>query len=102
MPHIRISDHWNAVAPGGGTDPATVIDIPFPVERSLHGDCQHGDRQHLRDHHHGERGGAGVQSRTLSGRSLRSASYRSLDGGTDGFAATTPNTLFEVQGIFIP
>ena len=28
---IRISDHFNAVAPGGGTDPATVIDIPFPV-----------------------------------------------------------------------
>ena len=31
MPQIRITDHFNAVAPGGGTDPATVIDIPFPV-----------------------------------------------------------------------
>ena len=28
---IRITDHFNAVAPGGGTDAATVIDIPFPV-----------------------------------------------------------------------
>ena len=25
-----------------------------------------------------------------------------FDGGTDGVVATTPNTLFEVQGIFIP
>jgi hypothetical protein len=24
------------------------------------------------------------------------------DGGTDGVVATTPNTLFGVQGIFIP
>jgi hypothetical protein len=24
------------------------------------------------------------------------------DGGVDGLVATTPNTLFEVQGIFIP
>jgi hypothetical protein len=25
-----------------------------------------------------------------------------FDGGTDGVVATSPNTLFEVQGIFIP
>ena len=25
-----------------------------------------------------------------------------FDGGTDGVAATDPNTLFSVQGIFIP
>ena len=35
---IRISDHFNAVAPGGGTDPATVIDIPFPVVTTVRGD----------------------------------------------------------------
>ena len=27
----RVTDHFNAVAAGGGTDPATVTDIPFPV-----------------------------------------------------------------------
>ena len=56
---IRISDHFNAVAPGGGTDPATVIDIPFPVVTPCTATAQHGDRQYLCDHHHGERGGAG-------------------------------------------
>ena len=25
-----------------------------------------------------------------------------FDGGTDGLAATTPNTLFAVQGVFVP
>ena len=28
---IRISDHWNGVGALGGADPATVIDLPFPV-----------------------------------------------------------------------
>ena len=28
---IRITDHFNAVAAGGGTDPATVVDIPYPI-----------------------------------------------------------------------
>ena len=34
---IRISDHWNAVAAGGGPDPATVVDIPFPVATACAG-----------------------------------------------------------------
>jgi len=25
-----------------------------------------------------------------------------IDGGTDGLVGTTPNTLFAIQGIFIP
>ena len=28
---IRITDHFNAVVAGGGTDPATVVDIPYPI-----------------------------------------------------------------------
>ena len=27
----RLTDKWNDTSPGGGTDPATVVDIPFPV-----------------------------------------------------------------------
>jgi hypothetical protein len=27
---------------------------------------------------------------------------RLLDGGADGLAATADNTLFEVQGVFVP
>ena len=31
---IRITDHFNGIAAGGGADPATVVDIPFPVNAS--------------------------------------------------------------------
>ena len=100
---IRITDHWNAVAPGGGPDAATVIDIPFPVNTPCTATAQHGNRQHVRGHHHGERGGAGrPQSRTPSGRSSRSASCRSSTVAPTASWPPRPNTLFEVQGIFIP
>ena len=48
---IRITDHFNAVVAGGGTDPATVVDIPYPIERNLCSDGQHGHRwDMLREH----------------------------------------------------
>ena len=56
---IRISDHFNAVAPGGGTDPATVIDIPFPVVTPCIATASTAVGSTCCDHHHGERGGAG-------------------------------------------
>ena len=98
---IRISDHFNAVAPGGGTDAATVIDIPFPVvtgctataSTSIGSTCAIVTTANsvvpgaVKD---GKRGIVGI------------GQIQVFDGGTDGVAATDPNTLFEVQGIFIP
>lgn len=98
---IRITDHDNAVTAGGGTDAATVIDLPMPVtavcsntaDTSIGAFC------------------------TLSGNAVQPAipdccegkrmvvevtQFRVDDGGADGVMATTPNSVFLRQGIFIP
>src|SRR5687767_3117994 len=98
---IRITDHFNAVAPGGGTDPATVVDIPFPVNApcvasastAIGGTCA-----------------VNTSANTVVPGAVKDTKraiveigqLQILDGGPDGVVATTPNTLFEVQGIFIP
>ena len=98
---IRITDHFNAVAPGGGTDPATVVDIPFPVNApctattstTIGGTCA-----------------VNTSANTVVPGAVKDTKraivevgqLQILDGGPDGVVATTPNTLFEVQGIFIP
>ena len=41
----RVTDHFNAVAAGGGTDPATVTDIPFPVSAFCLEHRRHVDRR---------------------------------------------------------
>jgi hypothetical protein len=98
---IRISDHWNAIAPGGGPDAATVIDIPFPVgatcaataDTAIGGTCT-----------------ANTSANTVVPGSVKTGKRAIVeigqititDGGPDGLNGTTPNTLFGVQGIFIP
>ncbi|HZO60069.1 MAG TPA: hypothetical protein VFB51_10290, partial [Solirubrobacterales bacterium] len=98
---IRISDHWNAVAAGGGPDPATVVDIPFPVNTTC----------------------ANTASNTIGGLCTANTTANATvpgavkdtkravievgqivinDGGPDGNPATAPNTTFARQGIFIP
>ena len=98
---IRISDHWNAVAPGGGPDAATVIDIPFPVPAACANTASTAE------------GGlctANTSANTVVPGSVKTGKRAIVevgqititDGGPDGLNGTTPNTLFEVQGIFIP
>ena len=98
---IRISDHFNAVAPGGGTDPATVIDIPFPVitgcvataSTAIGSTCAITTTAN-----------AVVPGSVKDGKRaiVEIGQLQVFDGGPDGVAATDPNTLFSVQGIFIP
>jgi len=98
---IRITDHFNAVAPGGGTDPATVIDVPFPVNASctatgstaIGGTCAVTTTAN-----------AVVPAAVKDGKRaiVETAQIQVFDGGSDGVMGTAPNTLFEVQGIFIP
>jgi hypothetical protein len=98
---IRISDHWNAVAPGGGPDPATVIDIPFPVAASCANTASTAE--------------GGLCTVATSANVVVPGSVKDTkravieigvititDGGADGLNGTAPNTLFETQGIFIP
>jgi hypothetical protein len=98
---IRISDHFNAVAPGGGTDPATVIDIPFPVvtgctataSTAVGGLCA------ITTTANAVVPGAVKDTKRAI---VEVGQIQIFDGGADGVAASDPNTLFEVQGIFIP
>jgi hypothetical protein len=98
---IRISDHWNAVAAGGGPDPATVIDIPFPVTAScvatatntIGGTCSANTSAN-----------AVVPGSVLDGKRavVEIGQIQINDGGASGTAGAADATLFAVQGIFIP
>jgi hypothetical protein len=95
---IRISDHYNGA---GLTDAATVVDIPFPVNgtcantasTSVGGTCTVNTTANavvvgsVKDTQHGV---------------IEVSQLQIFDGGADGNVATADNTLFEVQGIFIP
>ena len=98
---IRISDHFNAVAPGGGTDPATVIDIPFPVVTGCTATASTavGSTCAITTTANAVVPGAVKDTKRAI---IEISQLQITDGGTDGVVATTPNTLFEVQGIFIP
>jgi len=99
---IRISDHWNAVAAGGGPDAATVIDIPFPVNTPA---CAATSSTAI-----GSTCSVTTAANTVVPGSVKDGKRAVVgigqlqvsDGGTDGLVGTPGNTLFETQGIFIP
>jgi hypothetical protein len=105
---IRITDHWNAVAPGGGPDAATVIDIPFPVNApcTATGSTAIGSTCAVTTTANAVVGGPGPWAdptvKDTKRANIEISQLQIFDGGTDGVVATSPNTLFEVQGIFIP
>ena len=98
---IRITDHWNAVGPGGGTDAATMTDSPFPVTVSCTGTAGTGVGSTCSL---STTANAVVPTVVKDGKRaiVEVSQLQSFDGGPDGQAATSPNTLFGVQGIFIP
>jgi len=97
---IRISDHYNGP---GLNEAATVIDIPFPVTTTCANTA-------------GDATIGGLCQVNTSANAVVPGSVKDLqrgvveiqpiqinDGGTDGQVNTTAdNTLFAVQGIFIP
>jgi hypothetical protein len=100
---IRITDHWNAVAPGGGPDAATVQDIPFPVNATctatpstaVGGTCA------VTTSANGVVPGVPVKDGKRANVEINQLQI--TDGGPDGVIGTpTGNTLAFVQGIFIP
>jgi len=98
---IRITDHFNAVAAGGGTDPATVVDIPFPVNTSC---TQTANTAIGSQCNVNTSANAVVPGAVKDGKRaiVEIGQIQVRDGGVDGLVATEPNTLFAVQGIFIP
>jgi len=100
---IRITDHFNGPVGGtGGTDPATVQDLPFPVGipcansagTTIGGTCS------VSTSANGTVPGS-VQDAKRANVEIQTIQI--FDGGTDGIGATdTDNTLFLTQGIWIP
>ena len=98
----RLTDHWNAIAPGGGTDAATVQD--FAVDYS--GPCtQNGSTST------GSTCNLATSLNALIPQSVPDTkrmlweldSVRIYDGGADGDGDTAAdNTVFARPGVFIP
>jgi hypothetical protein len=105
---VRLTDHWNATAPGGGTDPATVedftMDLPEVVDPPW-ACAQSGSTST----------GSTCDVLTTLNAIIPSASgggdraiweldaVRIYDGGADGDGDTTAdNTLFARPGVFVP
>jgi hypothetical protein len=95
---IRISDHYNGTTL---TEAATVVDIPFPVN----GTCVNTSATTI--------GGTCTTNTTANAvvpgsvkdaqRGVVEISQLQIsDGGADGNVSTLDNTLYSVQGIFIP
>jgi hypothetical protein len=96
---IRISDHYNGP---GLNEAATVVDIPFPVNgqcaatslTNIGGQC---------DTHTTANAVVPGSVKDTQRGVVEIQQLQIFDGGTDGQAGTTAdNTLFAVQGIFIP
>jgi hypothetical protein len=97
---LRITDHYNATTPGGGTDPATVVDIPFPVnmqcastaDTSIGSTCSISSSAVA----------VGPPSPSLIRAVVEMTQFEVFDGGADGLVSTTGNTRFAVEGVFVP
>lgn len=98
---VRVTDHNNALAPGGGVDAATVVDTRFPVNLSCANTantatgsvCNLSTATCL---------GCVTDAKDGKRMIIEITQLRVFDGGADGVVTTTPNTLFAVQGLFIP
>jgi hypothetical protein len=99
---IRVTDHFNG---SGGDEAATVLDLPSPVtllcsntaDTSIGGLCNVASLTTCPP-----QGCSGIRNGDRA--VVEIAQMKVFDGGADGFVSTNPNdnTLFEVQGIFIP
>ena len=98
---IRITDHWNAVLAGGGPDPATVIDIPYPIAAACASTASSAIGSLCSA---STSANAAVPGAVKDGKRaiVEVGQIQVSDGGPDGIVGTTPNTIFAVQGIFIP
>jgi predicted acyl esterase len=98
---FRFTDRDNAIAPGGGNNPATMIDVEFPInatcsataDPSVGGTCSVATTID-----------AVVPGAIKEGKRLvwEMGQIYVDDGGSDGVVSTLPNTLFARQGLFVP
>jgi hypothetical protein len=98
---MRITDKNNAVGAGGGTDSATLTDLDFPATIPCVGTSSTsvGSTCTLATTFNAIQPGAIVEEKRAI---WQIGPVDVFDGGADGLASTTPNTLFETQGLFAP
>jgi hypothetical protein len=99
---LRMTDRWNATAAGGGADPATGQEIPFEASFVCGGTASTstGSSCSLTTSANTVVPGLVKDAKRAIWQMDRVGVY---DGGADGDADTaTDNTLFAVQGIFVP
>ena len=99
---IRFTDHFNAVAPGGGTDPATMqdTDITSGIACVQTASTAIGSNCNLYTSYNAITPGMIKDTKRLVEEIDDLHVY---DGGADGIASTAgDNTVFLRQGIFIP
>jgi hypothetical protein len=99
---MRWTDHWNAVSPGGGPDAATMEDytLHFPVSCAGTADTTVGSSCGINLNL-----AAFIPGFTPEGqRTIWELTQTQIyDGGADGTRSTTgDNTLFAIQGLFVP
>lgn len=100
---IRITDHFNDGPPPDGTfvETATVADLPFPVETpcTATADTTIGSTCEIFT-----TADAVVPDVVKENKrsTVEISQIIAEDGGADGQGATDPNTVYGVQGIFIP
>jgi dipeptidyl aminopeptidase/acylaminoacyl peptidase len=99
---LRITDKYNASAPGGGFEPATVTDLPLSVPvlcfenttaTNIGSTCSVSTEMDF------FYPGISKDGRRTIWEVER---VRVFDGGPDGDADTPDNLLFAVQGVFVP
>jgi hypothetical protein len=99
---IRITDHWNGLGDTGGTDPATVSDLPFgaavgPCTNTASGGT--GANCNVSTSANAVVGPPDPAVKDGQRGNVEISQIEILDGGVDG---TPPDERFLVQGIFIP
>jgi uncharacterized repeat protein (TIGR01451 family) len=98
---IRVTDRLNGTGITGGTTPATVADFPFPVRAA----CAATTSTAIGAHCVVDTSFDAVVPNSIreGKRAVWEVGQISvMDGGADGQMETLPNTLFAVQGLFVP
>jgi hypothetical protein len=98
---VGITDRFNGVGVGGDTSAATVITFPFPVTAACTptASTSVGSTCEVTTSFDALVPGAIAEGK----RAIWALGQaRVFDGGSDGTTATHPNTLFAVQGLFVP
>jgi hypothetical protein len=98
---FRITDHFNSVSGGGGTDPATMVDLPIDANvacTAVAGGPPGGQCQVVTSMNALVPGSVPSSRRTV----WEVMNLLVEDGGSDGDPATTPNATWLVRGLFQP